>query len=112
MNQYPVAIPFDKKDELKNKYKLIWNSPNMIWMCGTERIYNLPGMLPYHLQYLDVHFVNKDAAKKLGCRWDSQSKRWYIACGLYTASQTEYESLAIKTKVVIEINYDDVTDEA
>ncbi len=28
--------------------------------------------------YLDVPFAKKDEAKKLGCRWDPDKKKWYI----------------------------------
>ena len=28
--------------------------------------------------YLDVPFAKKDEAKKLGCRWDADKKKWYV----------------------------------
>ena len=28
--------------------------------------------------YLDVPFAKKDEAKKLGCRWDPDKKKWYV----------------------------------
>jgi ribonuclease HI len=30
--------------------------------------------------YLDVPFAKKDEAKKLGCRWDPDKKKWYVFC--------------------------------
>ena len=30
--------------------------------------------------YIDVPFAKKDEAKKLGCRWDPDKKKWYVFC--------------------------------
>jgi len=60
---------------------------------------------------LDVHFVNKDAAKKLGCKWAPISKKWCISVGLYNNLQTEYDALATKVKTIVIENYDDVVDD-
>jgi len=111
MSDLSVLIPFELKDELVPKYKLKWNAFLGLWHCGNDRIYNMSGIRPYHIHYLDVHFVNKEAAKKLGCKWAPISKKWCISVGLYNKLQADYDALAKKTKIIVEENYDDVVEE-
>jgi hypothetical protein len=32
--------------------------------------------------YLNVSYVEKDIAKKLGARWDPAAKKWYVPAGV------------------------------
>jgi len=112
MSDLSVFIPYELKDVLVPKYKLKWNAVLGLWQCGNERVFNLSGMRPYHIHYLDVHFVNKEAAKKLGCKWAPISKKWCISVGLYNTLKADYDALAKKTKTMeVEVNYDDVVED-
>lgn len=111
MSDLSVLIPFARKDELSKKYMLSWNGASGFWVCGNERIYNMAGLKPFHIKFLDVHFVNKDLAKTLGCKWSPTHKKWCIAIGAYNSNQAQYEALASKIIIPVEINYDDVVDE-
>ena len=111
MSDLSVLIPFARKDELSKKYMLSWNGATGFWVCGNERIYNMTGIKPFHIKFLDVHFVNKDTAKTLGCKWSPTHKKWCIAIGNYNSNPLKYEALASKTIPQVEINYDAVVDE-
>jgi len=96
MNPLSVLIPFEKKDELKLRYKLKWNNDEKLWECGNERIYNMNGMLPYHIEPISVSFENKENAKRLGCKWYHKEKFWYISLGAYNLDKSAYDALSRK----------------
>jgi hypothetical protein len=102
--QFHLLVPYDQKDVLKQKYKLSWNADVKLWHCANERIYNLKGILPYHIKYLSVNFNNKDLAKELGCKWDSVKRSWCIAKGIYDANQSKFDALSI-------VNFDNIIDD-
>jgi len=111
MNQYSLLIPYDLKEELCSKYLLAWNPDTRLWQCGNERIYNMKGIQPYHIKVLDVHFVNKDTAKQLGCKWSPIHKKWITSIGVYSGTPEIFDALAIKKSKVISVNYDSVIDD-
>lgn len=118
MNPMSVLIPFEKKDELKLRYKLKWNNDVKLWECGSERIYNMNGMFPYHIEPIIVSFANKENAKKLGCKWYPKEKFWYTSLGSYNLNKSAYDALSgnkCKTSHIYinnnNINYDDVLDD-
>jgi hypothetical protein len=96
MNPLSVLIPFEKKDELKLRYKLKWNDDTKLWECRNERIYNMNGMFPYHIEPIIVSFKNKENAKKLGCKWFPKEKFWYISLGAYNLDKPAYDALSSK----------------
>ena len=118
MNPLSVLIPFEKKNELKLRYKLHWNNESKLWECGNDRIYNMNGMMPYHIEFIPVSFSNKEKAKKLGCKWSPTEKAWYTSMELYENSRTEHDLLggsnkvSTKTSTLISTTfYDDVEDD-
>lgn len=40
--------------------------------------------------YLDVPYVEKDRAKKLGARWDAEEKKWYVPSGFSAKDFSEW----------------------
>tara|TARA_Y100000816_G_scaffold46477_1_gene29222 strand:- start:1333 stop:2190 length:858 start_codon:yes stop_codon:yes gene_type:complete len=57
------------------------------------------GVLPREV-YLEVHFSEKDDAKKLGARWDPSKKKWYVMNNHYNLHELE-EKYKIKTDPII-----------
>ena len=41
-------------------------------------------------QYLNVPFAEKDQAKSLGARWDSQAKQWFVPDGISAQPFTQW----------------------
>ena len=111
MSDLCVLIPYDRKEELSKKYMLSWNTSTKLWTCGNARIYNMVGMQRFHIKRLDVHFVNKEAAKTLGCKWLSTYNKWCIAMGIYNNNPAMYDALAVKPSKEPTFNYDEVVDE-
>jgi len=111
MSDLFVLIPYDHREVLSKKYMLSWNPSTKLWSCGNERIYNMAGMNRFHIKRLDVHFVNKDAAKKLGCKWLPIYNKWCIAMEVYNNNPAMYDALAVKPSNQPTFNYDEVVDE-
>jgi len=92
---YVLAIPFDKKDEMKLRYGIKWNTEHKMWCAKHERDYT--GLSKYHVVKLNILFKNKDKFKHLGGQWNGTYN--YVHKGLYNKIKTELELLEVDDEV-------------
>ena len=67
---YVLAIPFDKKEDMKVKYGIKWNKEHKMWCAKNERDYN--GLVKYHVIRIDVVFKHNEKFKQLGGQWNGK----------------------------------------
>ena len=90
--EYSLAIPFDKKDEMKTRYGIKWNTEYKMWCAKNERDYN--GLAKYHVVKVDVLYQNKEQFKLLGGQWNGKFN--YVHKGLYNKHREELDSLCVE----------------
>jgi hypothetical protein len=75
MEQTFLLIPFEKKNELKEKHKIQWNADKKLWYFEGDLIDDL---MPYTIKKIQVDFADKDILKKRlkSMRWDPIEKIW------------------------------------
>jgi hypothetical protein len=71
-----LLVPYDKKDELKEKYLIKWDTDKKLWYFLGE---DIPVELKlFKLYYIAVSFDDKDIYKKKykSMKWDAIEKQW------------------------------------
>jgi len=84
---YLLAIPYEKKDEMKTRYGIKWNQEHKMWCAKNERDYN--GLVKYHVIKVNILFKHNETFKKLGGQWNGTYH--YVHKGLYNKLKNEID---------------------
>ena len=103
MSDFILAIPYEKKDELKKKYGLLWNKNFKMWYAPNEERYN--GLVKYHVVKLVVVYEKHIEFKALGGQWNGTYN--YVNKGLYNKHREEFDSFANKSSEIYEYSDED-----
>jgi hypothetical protein len=85
--KYPLLIPFDLKDSMKSDFRIKWNSENKTWTAPTSAVY--AALTDYHIKLVKIKYGHRDAAKKLGCKWNGTS--WFTNNLTYIEHKDEFD---------------------
>lgn len=100
-----VLVPFDNKDDIKNKYKsLRWDTERKLWYTDNKKHFD--EMADYQIKYYDTQYEHRSDIKEAGFKWDPVNKSWYGCNALYNQLPVEVmdetEALAdVKTRQLL-----------
>jgi hypothetical protein len=82
-----LLVPYEKKDEFKELYKIKWDAKTKLWYIGEM----VDGLKPYTIMKIQVEYDDKDFLKT-----KYKSMRWHTADKTWTCSYEDYENFINK----------------
>ena len=95
-----LAIPFNRKDELKKRYQLKWNVDKKLWFAPNKKTYDNCELVPYHIINLIVIYKYKDRAKQLGARWNGSN--WYCSKSQFDENTNKFKACMVDSDDEVE----------
>jgi len=74
-NEIVLDIPYGNRFSAQS-IGAIKNSSSNAWIC--PKGINPDLFEPYHVEYLNIPYSDKDEAKELGAKFDWEKKKWYV----------------------------------